>query len=328
MKMACEYCEFRCDLESGKSVCGRYVLNGKEIVEKEPYRFVQPYFFEMESLPFFHVEPGKSAVQLGTKSCNAACDYCINAHLTVKDNDDELTYYTPGEIACLAKDRASTAVTFGINEITVFWPSAKEIAKVSREAGMLTGCLTNGFMTEETTRDMAGHLDMVNISLKSMSDRFYRESLNLPSAGPVLRNIRAFSKKVHVELITPVTQENGLNELHDMIDFIEDIDPDIPWNLFHLYRTHKRINDRGRDFREIIDFVEAARKRLPFTYFSNFPGSRWVDTICPECSHHVVRRISIGACGAQHMKSDLTPEDACPECGRKIPILRNNKRGV
>jgi len=324
--MKCNYCEFRCDLETGNSVCGRYIYDGGQIRELEPFFFLEPYFFEMEGLPFFHVQPGASVMQLGTKSCNASCDYCINAHLTIKKKDDRLSFFTPDDLVEIANNRLLDAITFGINEVTVFLPSALEVAKAARKAGLLTGCLTNGFMTEESALKLAENMDFINVSLKSLNDSFYRESLGLPSAAPVQRNIKLFNKYTHVEIITPVTHEMSIEELNKMVDFIDEVDSNTPWNIFRLLKTHQRINEKSKDYNETINFTEAARKRLPYTYFSNFPGSKWVDTNCPDCAHCVIRRISIGACGVQYIKEDLTENDCCPKCGYQIPVLRKNGR--
>ena len=326
--MRCNYCEFRCDLKANKGVCDRYVFDGIQVKEAEPFFFLQPYFFEIEGLPFFHAEPGAHVVQIGTKSCNASCDYCVNAHLTIGVNDDPLTRFTPYELIDIAKERLATVITFGINEVTVFLPSALKVAKAARKEGLLTGCLTNGFMTEESANELAQNMDMINVSLKSMRDSFYREKLGLPSVAPVLRNIEFFSRHTHVEIITPVTREIEVTELNEMTDFIEEIDPEIPWNIFRLLKAHQRVTEKGKDYNETINFTGEARKRLPYTYFSNFPGSKWVDTICPECSRRVIRRISIGACGAHYLSDDLTDNDRCPVCDHNIPILRNRKRGV
>ena len=320
--MFCGYCEFRCGLEAGEGICGRYAAKNGRVVEKEPFRFLQPYFHDMESMPFFHVAPGRQVLQIGSKGCNAGCDYCINAHLALERSDYDLIHYSPEDLVRLAKDRMIDAIVFGINEITVSLPSAIEVAKAAREAGLLAGCLTNGFLTEEAAAELAAHMDMINVSLKSMSDAFYRESLKLTSVEPVLRNIRIFHSRSHLEIVTPIAQEITMEELHSMADFIAGIDSSIPWHLFRLYKNYQRINEKGRDFEETIAFTEAIRKRLPYTYFGNFPGSQWEDTICPACGHRVIRRISIGACGARYLKDDLTEDDACSKCGNLIPILR------
>jgi len=320
--MRCGYCEFRCDLLAGPGICGRYAVLERSVQEIEPLHFVQPYYPEMEALPFFHVEPGKPTMQIGTKGCNAGCDYCINAHLAIERHDNPLTHYTPEKLVALAKERLASAVVFGINEVTVFFPSAMQVAKAAHDAGLLVGCMTNGFLTSEAATELAANMDMINVSLKSMSDDFYQKSLSLPSVEPVLRNIGVFNKNAHVEIITPVAHEIGTGELHDMMDFIAGVDPNTPWHLFRLYKTHRRANEKSRDFDETISFTEAARARLPFTYFGNFPGSKWVDTHCPACACRVVRRISIGACGARYLEDSLAADDSCPRCGCPIPILR------
>jgi pyruvate-formate lyase-activating enzyme len=279
----------------------------------------------MEALPFYHAEPGTPAIQIGTKGCNASCDYCINAHLAIKEYDNPLSRYEPPDLIAIAKDRLASSINFGINEVTVFLPSAIEVAKAARQADLLTGCLTNGFMTGDSANELAKNMDMINVSLKSMKDSFYKENLGLPSVTPILRNIKFFKEHTHVEIITPITQEIGIDELNDMMDFIEELDPEIPWNLFRLFRTHQRVNEKGKDFNETIEFIKEARRRLPYTYFSNFPGSKWVDTCCPECDHRVIRRISIGACGAKYLSDELTDKDCCPVCGYKISILRKMK---
>jgi pyruvate-formate lyase-activating enzyme len=320
--MSCGYCELRCNLESARGVCGRYRADGDKILETQPHHYLQPYFNEIEAMPFFHVAPGSHALQTGTKSCNARCDYCINAHVAIEQSDYELIPYAPEDIIAMAKDLQVSAIVFGVNEVTTFLPSAIEVAKAARQAGLLTGCLTNGFQTEETAHELAAHMDMINVSLKSMSDEFYRQSLRLPSVAPVLRNIGIFRKNAHVEIITPIAREISLSELDDMAAFIEGVDPCIPWHLFRLFRTHQRQQERGRDFEETITYTETVRKRLPYTYFGNFPGSKWEDTLCGACAHPVIRRVSIGACGAKYLEDALTPADACPMCAQPIPILR------
>ena len=320
--MPCSYCEFRCSLETMMGVCSRYKMDASTVVEVEPFHFVEPYFLDAEDMPFFHVEPGRSMIQTGTKGCNAGCDYCINAHLAIEKSNYPLIRYTPQELVRMAEERAATAITFALNEVTMFLPSAIEVAKAAHKAGLLVGCLTNGFQTEEAAIQLATHMDMINVSLKSMSDEFYKQSLRLPSVEPVLRNIEIFHRAAHVEIITPITQDMSIDELHDIMDFIESVDPNIPWHLFRLFKTYQRVDEEGRDFEEIIKFTEFARKRLPFVYFGNFPGSKWVDTLCPECAHRIIQRICMGACGAQYLRDDMTAEDACPQCGFKIPVIR------
>ena len=326
--MPCSYCEFRCKLEDGHSICGRYHMIDGRAEEKEPLFFLQPCFHELESMPFFHVEPGNQVLQIGTKSCNAGCDYCVNAHLSIMKSDYPLVHYTPQELVRMAKNRNVAGIIFAINEVTVFHPSAIQVAKAAHNDGLLVGCLTNGYQTEEAAIELAEHMDLINVSIKSLSADFYQKNLHLPDVAPVLRNARIFSEKSHLEIITPLAQEIEMAELYQIADYVESLGTHTPWHLFRLLQTHERKNAVGRDFAEEIRFTEKIRERLPYTYYGNFPGSRWADTLCSKCGHRVVRRISIGACGAQYLSQDLDSKDTCPKCGEKIPIVRIKKGAV
>jgi pyruvate-formate lyase-activating enzyme len=156
-----------------------------------------------------------------------------------------------------------------------------------------------------------------------MRDEFYREHLRLLSVAPVLRNLRTYAASTHVEIVTPIADEIMIEELEQMAEYIASIDPQIPWHLFRLFRSEKYADKRtrGLSYDESIAFVERIRTRLPFVYFVNFPGSRWADTICPDCGHILVNRITIGACGSRFVSMDIDKSNCCPICSRKIPMI-------
>jgi len=164
-------------------------------------------------------------------------------------------------------------------------------------------------------------MDMINVSLKSLSDAFYRQNLSLASVSPVLRNIAYFNNHTHVELVTPLAPEIVEEELEEIAGFIESVNSEIPWHLFHLYPGHERSSDRNRNFADTITFTERIRERLPYTYFGNFPGSRWQDTLCPGCGAGVIKRVSIGACGAKYLTDALGEDGVCQHCGYPINVL-------
>ena len=321
--MRCNWCEFRCDLSKG-SVCGCYHEQAGKVAEKYPEQWLPPYFFPMEALPFYHVIPNAKAMQLGAVGCNAGCEYCINAHISIDIHPQEakMEVLTPASLLHVAKERDAQALVFAINEVTVRMPSALAVTQLFHENGLKVGCLTNGFQTEEAATLLAENMDFINVSLKSIRDEFYQRELRLPAAVPVLRNIRIFKEHCHVEIVTPIADDIQEAELYQIADFIEQTDRETPWHLFRLFQAEKHPNDKRRDYQESIDFTEKIRARLPYTYFENFPGSKWVDTICPGCGHTVVKRISIGACGSQFVRSDLMDGDRCPFCGQAIPIVR------
>jgi len=291
------------------------------VVESEPFLWMAPDIVPIETLPFFHAIPDSLVMRIGTKSCNAHCDYCINSHLAIEEEAGRrLERLSPEMLVEQAHMLEAQAIVFGMNEVTVFLPSAIAVAEAAHQAGMLVGCITNGFGTESTTRLLAKHMDFVNISLKSSRDDFYRHNLGLPSVQPVLRNIRIFAEFTHVEIVTPLADEITTEVLNEIAAFLLSIDRRIPWHLMRLFVAHQRENSGAHDFNASIHFLNEIRKKLQFVYFGSFPGSDWVDTLCPGCGQKVIRRLSIGPCRMQFASSKMTG-CCCAACGAQIPLV-------
>ena len=47
-----------------------------------------------------------------------------------------------------------------------------EVSREAEAAGIMMGCLTNGYMTEESAEILASIFSFFNISLKGISDKF------------------------------------------------------------------------------------------------------------------------------------------------------------
>ena len=316
--MRCNYCEWRCDLEKGNGVCGRYKYENGEIVECEPFDWIDFYPYTVESMPFYHVMPNDYVIQTGTVSCNAHCSYCINSHLAIEENSArKLKHKSAESLVALCKQMDCKGVVFAINEITCFIPSAIEVAKQLHAEGLKVGCLTNGFETEETAHLLADNMDFINVSLKSLSDEFYKKDLGLSSVQPVLRNIKIFNDKTHLEIVTPLVHEVVENEIYDIMDFIYSVNPEIVWHLFRLMPNNERADERDMTHEEMLKIYETAKTKLPYTYLGNFAGSQWVDTYCPDCKELIIKRICTGAWLGGTVFNNLV-DGKCPKCGKKV----------
>jgi pyruvate formate lyase activating enzyme len=320
--MNCNFCEFRCDLSKGSGICMRYIEESDMVVEREPFLWTAPDLVPVETLPFFHALPDSMALRIGTKGCNASCDYCINSHLSIEDDTTRrMEFIPPEKLVERAIMQDARAIVFAMNEVTIFLLSAIAVADAAHRAGLMVGCLTNAFGTESTAGLLAEHMDFINVSLKSSRDDFYRHNLGLPTVQPVFRNIRIFAGSSHVEIVTPLAYEITTEVLHEIAAFIASVDHRMPWHLMRLFAAHKREDHQTYDFDSSIQFLTEIRKKLPFTYFGSFPGSNWVDTICPNCGEKVICRISIGACRMQFQSLRIT-DHGCAACGARIPLAK------
>ena len=322
--MHCNYCERRCEISDGKTgFCRMYTVSGGAIKERFPHRWSSCGTSLMESVPFYHVFPGSRTLAIGTTSCNFRCRYCSNAYIAKEDpqaQQDRIYHLPPQELVKVAQKFGCRSIVFNVNEPTVSIPSLLEVSQEAKKAGIPMGCLTNGYMTEESTELLMSIFSFFNVSLKGLSPRFNRTCIGIASSRPVLRNIQRLARDRHVEVTTPIIQEGNDGEIDAIADFIAGVDPEIPWHAFRLLPEDEMKGVDYPSIEAIDEALQSARKKLAFVYFHNFVGSDWVDTACPTCGSIVVERFSMG-CGGDKLKSISCREGRCPGCGQKIKIL-------
>jgi len=299
-----------------------YTRDEQGIRERFPERWSSCASSVIESIPFYHVDPGSRCLAIGTTGCNFRCRYCSNAYFAKEDPEtqqDRLYCLTPGKMVATAKKLDCRSLVFSINEPTVSIPSLLNVAREAKAAGLPLGCLTNAYTTEEATEILASVFSFFNISLKGLSDKFNRTYIGIGSVQPVLRNIRRLAQIRHVEVATPVIPGANDHEIEDMADFIASVDPEIPWHVFRLLPEDEMIHAEYPSIQAINAALKSARKKLPYVYFHNFVGSDWVNTLCPDCGAVAIERFSLG-CGGDKLNRLFCKDDLCPDCGRKMRI--------
>ena len=320
--MRCNYCEWRCELGAKSyGVCRMYFEEGGEIRERFPNRWSYSVS-RVESLPFYHAYPGSRTLTIGTSSCNFKCRYCSNSFIACEDPAEggENTYdMTPEDLVTMAQKLKCHNIVFNVNEPTVSLPTLLRLKECANKAGLPMGCLSNAFGTEESTETLAAVFDFINIGLKGFSTDFYREYIGVKSVDPILRNIRTLAAIRHVEVTTPVIQGANDSELDSIIDFLAEIDRNIPWHVFRLLPEYEMKGAEYPNIEEVSQVVESAREKLTYVYFHNFVGSDWVNTTCPDCGSEVIERFSLG-CGGDKLMEFRCNGNQCPQCGHEIKM--------
>lgn len=317
--MKCNYCEWRCEMPV--SVCHMYKEDNGEIKEIYPNLWTTYYVTDVESIPLFHGWPNNQILQLGAFSCNATCDYCINARVAIKPGERTFFYdLTPEEVVRSALKANCCGIHFGVNEVIVNLPTALAVAAEAKKQGLVVGCSSNGYFTREAADMMLQYFDFFNISLKSLSDDFYREYVGLESVEPVLRNIRYLAPRTHLEITTPVVQTLNEHELLAIAEYLAVIDPQMPWHIFRLQPEYKMEDQEPPDIKEISEKVIECRKILPYTYFNNYIGTQLINTLCPECGKVLIERMCLQSCGAIVSDYHLKEGGICPYCGTAIKM--------
>ncbi len=331
--MECPYCERRCRLGPDSfGYCRMYRVEGDRVVERFPDRWCAYAISRVETIPFYHAWPGARCLVVGTASCNFDCRYCSNSEVVKVDpldQQDIMLDLGPKALVDKARKHGCHAIVFSVNEPTVSLQTLEGVARAAREAGLVMGCLTNGYATEEGTRLLGEIFSFVNVSLKGLAPEFCSRYLGVPEVGPILRNIEALARIGHVEVTTPVIEGVNDHELDDMARFLAGVRKDIPWHIFRLLPEYRMQKEDYPSIESISAKVEAVGSRLDYVYFHNFIGSRWVNTHCPHCGEVVVTRHSLG-CGGDKLDTCRCIGHACPSCGGRIamhgsPVFWNAK---
>ncbi len=320
--MKCSICELRCDVtETFFGRCGMYVLNETEIVPRFENQISSFTVGRIEDVPILHYYPGSLTLLAGTVSCNFDCPYCENSYIA-RESWEKLFRYqiSPRELVQKARSLECMNIAFNVNEPAVSFPYFLETAATARSAGLHAGCATNGYFTREGIETLAENIDFANVSLKSISDDFYKKSCRVPGVAPVIRNIDILQQKgVHVEVTTPVTPDMNEEDIEKISGILGGISRDIPWHIFWLLPEYKMESDDHVPVERLLAMKEIAHSSLNHVFLGNLVGSEWLDTACPDCGSVIVKRLNAMGCGCQIVEDNLNG-GLCPNCGSPVSL--------
>ena len=271
----------------------------------------------IEKKPLYHIYPGSVALTAGSWSCNFACPWCQNGHLSTRGPSGG-DYIAPQAFVQQALARGCQGTSISFNEPTLSLEWSLDLFPRAHEAGLYNTFVTNGYMTEAALELLieAG-LDAMNVDIKGGARAVLRHCG--ADVEVVWRNARhARERGVWVELTTLVIP--GVNDedatLRSIAERIaSDLGADTPWHITRYYpayrfeapptpiATLKRAREVGRD------------AGLRYVYLGNVPGQRGERTTCPGCGAVLIRR------GPGSSRCRVTADGRCPDCGQAIAGL-------
>ena len=319
-EVACGLCSHRCRIGEGKKgICGVRENREGKLYSLVYGRLVAENVDPIEKKPLFNFLPGSRSFSIATVGCNFQCLHCQNAGIS------QYPHLHGGKITG-SRRRAESVVDYAVREgcasisytyvePTIFYEFAYDCAILAHQEGLKNVFVSNGFMTPEVTRQLAGVLDGINIDIKGFTDDFYKKVCKA-RLQPVLDNVRLMHELgIWVETTTLIIP--GLNdspaELRDIARFIRGVSPSIPWHVTAFYPTYK-MQDRPptpasilRQAREI-----GLEEGLRFVYEGNIPGEGGESTYCPACGEELISRYGFS------IRYNHLADGRCGKCGEKI----------
>jgi pyruvate formate lyase activating enzyme len=276
----------------------------------------------IEKKPFFHAHPGALAYSFGMLGCDLHCSYCQN-WVTSQALRDPSAVSPPVDATAVALVRDATRLnarvvvsTYNEPLITSEW--GVEIFKAARDAGLLTGYVSNGNGTPQVLNYIRPWIDLYKVDLKSFDDRHYRQLGG--RLEPILFTIRRLHEMgVWLELVTLLIPgfNDSEDELARLTEFVASVSPHIPWHVTAFHKDY-HMNDPENTTPEMLLRAAAIARAagLRYVYAGNIPGrvGDLENTRCHNCSATLIERY-----GYHIQAYRLTSHGTCPDCGTAIP---------
>ncbi len=326
----CKTCSHGCAIASGKrGICGvRENIGGK--LYYLPYaRAVAANIDPIEKKPLFHFMPGTRSFSISTVGCNFRCGNCQNWNISQFGKEPDVTRemieesgekLPPEEVIRLAKENNCPSISYTYTEPTIFLEYALGTMKLARKAGLKNVWVSNGFMSRETMELISPYLDAINIDIKSMDGKFYRENCGA-RLEPVLENCRRIvENKIWLEattLIIPTLSDDERilrkiaqfikNELGDFVPWhVSAFSGAISWKLQHLPETPVEKIRRAYEIGKSTG--------LKHVYAGNAYNDDMENTFCPKC-----KKVAISRSGYNIDK--FYKNGKCAKCRERIDIV-------
>ena len=278
----------------------------------------------IEKKPFFHFMPGTLSYSIGTLGCNFACANCLNWNITqiknLAKNLENTTPIDPEKIISEAIYNDCRSIAYTYNEPTIWTEYALDIMKLAHDKNIKNVWVSNGYMSQECSQSIIPYLDAINIDLKSMDEKFYKNNCRA-KLGPVLEILKFFKKEqVHLEVTTLIipSLSSDLKMLKEAAEFIaSELDTDTPWHISKfspdLSWKLKELATTGDDL--IYQAYEIGKDAgLRYVYVGNIPGDQKENTYCPKCGESVINRFGY------HIER-FDKHGNCPQCDKNLDII-------
>lgn len=318
----CNICARECYIKEGaKGWCGKYTIKNGNLTEILPDSYLVICCISIETMPMLHFYPKGKFLQITTTGCNFNCPGCVSTVL-VKElgtNNSALQYKTPGQIIEMAKQENCIGISFLMNDPLASYFTFLNVAKAAKQANLLVGCSTNGYFTENSSRQLAPYLDFINIGIKGFSDNDYKDCGG-ESIKPVLKSIKIFHElNVHIEISCTYKKDDDVS-IKKLALWMEKSGYNIPLQIMRyipLEGADPRLESTVSQAEKIC---QSLKEFISYVYLFNSPGTDFLNTYCPNCGSLLIERDFYGPMGAKVKEIYLGSDCKCPKCKNYVPI--------
>jgi len=319
----CGVCAHRCLVRRGRfGICGVRENRDGQLVSLAYGAVVASHLDPIEKKPLFHVAPGSTAYSIATAGCPFHCTFCQNWEIAQGPRlgiELDTRPLPPDRVVAEAEMLRAESIAYTYVEPTVFLEYALDTARLARQAGLRNLFITDGYATPEAIGLLGPVLDAANVDLKAFDDAFYRKLCGARLVH-VLEAIVAMRRAgIWLELTTLVIpgHNDDDGQLRALTGWIVDnLGPETPWHVSRFFPMHRMLDVPPTPSATLRRAAELGREAgLAHVYVGNAPEIGLENTSCAGCGRLLIER------HGYRVRTRLTPEGTCPECGRALAGL-------
>ena len=278
----CDVCFRHCTIEEGRiGFCGARICRDGRIVAGNYGKLTSIALDPIEKKPLRMFHPGGKILSVGSYGCNLRCPFCQNSSISWSkqafEHGRNAKYYSPEDVvkgAMELREHGNIGIAFTYNEPLIGYEYVRDVAELSKKAGMENVLVTNGTATCEVLERIVPFIDAMNIDLKAFTDRFYKGLID-GDFQMTKDFIEGAAQSCHVELTTLIIpgENDGEDEMRELSHWVADLEKrykkKIPLHVTRFFPAFK-LDDRGpTPVDTVLDLVGIAKENLEFV----FPGN-------------------------------------------------------
>jgi len=318
-QVVCLLCPHQCTVpDGGRGLCGVRENQGGVYKTLVYGRVCAAHVDPIEKKPLFHFLPGTRAYSIATAGCNVECQFCQNWQISqTRPEDIRSQDMPPATVIEQARRHDCKTIAYTYSEPTVFYEYVLDTARASKEAGVHSVTISNGFIQADPMKRLCEVLSAVKIDLKAFTEEFYRRYVR-GRLRPVLDTLELLKAQgMHFELVTLLIP--GLNDSEDEVRqmsrwVVKNLGVDVPMHFTRFHPAYKMTNLSQTPPSTLVRAREiAVSEGVHYAYVGNLPGHKYENTYCHACGKRIVERYSmyVGEVGIKDGK--------CAHCGAPIP---------